>query len=179
MTILPNELYEEEFELLYNTYNGIKQQILFCLQENIYLKIDKTIKENQLEQLSIIDTKINEYKLCYPRLYSELNIEVNQVLTHEYNLSLMEENIIDMKKILEDLQETFKDYLINYVLDTTENTVNWRKKIETIVENLETYNLSEENENKILELIETIISVDNVNCENYYLEIDEILGFNS
>ena len=107
-----------------------------------------------------------------------MNIYNQEIINIEYNLTSMEENIIDMKKILENLQHTFKDYLINYDLDTYENTVNWKKKIETIVENLDIYNLSEENENKILELIETIISADNENCEKYFFEIDEILGFN-
>ena len=170
MTIMPNEIYEEEFELLYNLYTGLRQQILFCLEENIYLKIDDDIKKTQLELLMNYDNKIDKYKLDYPRLYStDINIP--------FNLNIMEKNIIDIKKILENINEEFKDYLINYDLDTYENKNDWKKKLETIVENIEKYNLSEEQETNIYILIETIISKNNENCESYFIKLDELLGF--
>jgi molecular chaperone DnaK (HSP70) len=170
MTIMPNEIYEEEFELLYNLYRGLRQQILFCLEENIYLKIEDTIKKTQLELLMNYDNIIDKYKLDFPRLYGE---DINML----YNLNLMEKNIIDIKKILENINEEFKDYLINYELDTYENKINWKKKLETIVENIEKYNLSEEQETNIYILIENIISKNNENCESYFTKLDELLGF--
>jgi molecular chaperone DnaK (HSP70) len=174
-TILPNELFEEEFELLYNNYCGMKNQILFCLEENIYLKIDDNIKQNKLEILLELDKKIEEYKLCYPRLYNMIKEDTNII----HNLSQMEENIIDFNKILENIREIYKDYLINYELDTAESNTDWKKKIETIINTLDNYNLLEEQENRIYELAELIISNNNKNCDNYFTEIYELLRFNS
>ena len=72
--------------------------------------------------------------------------------------------------------EEFEDFLNNYELENTK--VNWKKKIETIIENIDNYNLTKDQYNRILELAELIIEEDNRNCEQYFTEIDELLGFN-
>jgi hypothetical protein len=51
------------------------------------------------------------------------------------------------------------------------------KKLEELVDKLNTYNLSEIQQNKILELAEEIIILDNKDCDLLYLQINEILGF--
>ena len=169
-TILPNELFEEEFEILYNTYTGLKQQILFCLEENIYLKIDNNVKMNKLKYLNEIDLIIEKYKENFPRLY---NYETT------INLYVMEENIIEMKKILQNIHNEFNDYLNEYDVNLENTKLDWKKKLEIIIENIDKYKLVSEQENRIYELVELIILNDNNNCENYFTEIDELLRFNS
>jgi len=169
-TILPNELYEEEFELLYNTYVGIKQQIIFCLDENIYLKLDDTIKNNKLTYMNNYDIIIETFKENFPRLY---NIENTN---NQLNLNIMEENIIELKKIIQNIKNEFNDYLNNYDIENTK--IDWKKKLEDIIENIEDYKLLSEQENRIYELAELIISNNNDNCDNYFTEIDELLRFN-
>jgi molecular chaperone DnaK len=169
-TILPNELFEEEFELLYNTYTGLKQQILFCLEENIYLKIDDTIKSNKLKYLNDYDMQIEKFKENFPRLY---NYDTT------INLHLMEENIIEMKKIIQNIQNEFNDYLNEYDVNLENNKLDWKNKLEIILENIDKYKLLSEQENRIYELAELIILNNNNNCENYFTEIDELLRYNS
>ena len=94
----------------------------------------------------------------------------------ENNLRHMEENIIDMKKIVELINNEFSDYLSNYELENTK--VDWNKKIETILENMDKYKLTEEQNNRVLELSEAIIEADNINCEEMFSEINQILGYN-
>jgi hypothetical protein len=88
----------------------------------------------------------------------------------------MEENIIDMKKIVELISQEFSDYLSNYELENTK--VDWNKKIETILENMDKYKLTEEQSSRVLELSEDIIEADNINCEEMFSEINQILGYN-
>jgi molecular chaperone DnaK len=167
-TILPYELYEEEFEMLYGIYSGMKQQIVFQLTENIYLKIKDELREKQLNIITEIDNKVELFKFNFGRLF---NLEDTKI-----NISTMEENIIDIKEILQKVKNEFSDYLTNYELENTKT--DWKKKIETIVTNLSEFNLLSEIENKILNIIEIIIERDNINCESYFFEIDELLGFN-
>ena len=94
----------------------------------------------------------------------------------ENNLRQMEENIIDMKKIVELISQEFSDYLSNYELENTK--VDWNKKIETILENMDKYKLTDEQNSRVLELSEAIIEADNINCEEMFSEINQILGYN-
>jgi len=169
-TILPNELFEEDFELLYNIYTGLKQQILFCLEENIYLKIDDTIKSNKLKYLNDYDMQIEKFKENFPRLY---NYDTT------INLHVMEENIIEIKKIIQNIKNEFNDYLNEYDVNLENNKLDWKNKLEIILENIDKYKLLSEQENRIYELAELIILNNNNNCENYFTEIDELLRFNS
>ncbi len=173
-TILPHELYEEEFELYYNLFSGMKQQILFQLTENIYLKIDSETRENRLNKFLICNEKVDDYLLAFPRLFMEKNDEET---IKNLNLETMEENIIGMKKIVSFLGEEYGDYLNNYELENTKT--DWKKKIETIIENIDNYNLTKDQYNRILELAEIIVENDNQNCEVHFNEIDDLLGFNS
>jgi molecular chaperone DnaK (HSP70) len=167
-TIMPNELFEEEFELLNNMFNGMKSQILFQLTENIYLNIESKLKERQLNLFNSLDEKVEGYKENFPRLFGDMK--------KENNLRQMEENIIDMKKIIELINNEFSDYLSNYELENTK--VDWNKKIETILENMDKYKLTEEQNSRVLELSEAIIEADNINCEEMFSEINQILGYN-
>jgi molecular chaperone DnaK len=167
-TILPFELYEEEFEMLNNIFNSMKTQILFQLTENIYLKLDAETREKRLNFFNSYDEKVESFKCNFPRLF-ELDTLPN-------NLDLMQENIIEMKEILKIINEEYSDYLSNYELENTK--VDWTKKIETIVENIESYNLSEEQQNRILELAEQILTAENINVEEIFVEINQILGYN-
>jgi len=167
-SILPHELHEEEFEMLYGIYCGMKQQILFQLTENIYLKLSNEIRQQKLEFFNQNDEIIETFKINFYRLFGLEN--------KIYNIRKMEENIIEIKKIIQNLKNNFSEYLTNYELENTKT--DWKKKIESIVNNLGEYNLSEEKEEKILNIIETIITLDNINCNEHFIEIDEILGFN-
>jgi len=111
---------------------------------------------------------VESFKCNFPRLF-ELD-------SSENNLDLMQENIIEMKEILKIINEEYSDYLSNYELENTK--VDWTKKIETIVENIESYNLSEEQQNRILELAEQILTAENINVEEMFVEINQILGYN-
>ena len=167
-TIMPNELFEEEFELLNNMFNGMKLQIMFQLTENIYLNIESKLKERQLNLFNSLDEKVEGYKENFPRLFGDMK--------KENNLRQMEENIIDMKKIVELINNEFSDYLSNYELENTK--VDWNKKIETILENMDKYKLTEEQNSRVLELSEAIIEAENINCEEMFSEINQILGYN-
>jgi molecular chaperone DnaK (HSP70) len=167
-TILPFELYEEEFEMLNNIFNSMKTQILFQLTENIYLKLDADTREKRLNFFNSYDEKVESFKCNFPRLF-ELD-------SSENNLDLMQENIIEMKELLKIVNEEYSDYLSNYELENTK--VDWTKKIETIVENIESYNLSEEQQNRILEIAEQILTAENINVEEMFIEINQILGYN-
>jgi hypothetical protein len=164
-TILPHEIYEEEYELLNKIYLNIKQQILFQLEENIYLKLSLNEKQQQLNTFNIYSNKIEPLL----NTYSETK-----------NIEILEENIIGIKKIIEIIQNEFSNYLNNYTIDdnTKDNTVNnWLEKLENIINNINTYNLSEINKNKVFELIEEIITLDNKDCELLYNSLFEIIGF--
>jgi len=164
-TILPHEIYEEEYELLNKIYLNIKQQILFQLEENIYLKLSLNEKQQQLNEFNIYSNKIEPLL----NTYSETK-----------NIEILEENIIGIKKIIEIIQNEFSNYLNNYTIDdnTKDNTVNnWLEKLENIINNMNTYNLSEINKNKVFELIEQIITLDNKDCELLYNSLFEIIGF--
>jgi molecular chaperone DnaK (HSP70) len=168
-TILPYELYEEEFEMLYGMYCGMKQQILFQLTENIYLKMDKELRMKRLEFFNENDSIVETFTVNFNRLFgNDINI-INDIRK-------MEENIIEMKEIIQRLKNNFSDYLTNYELENTKT--DWKKKLESLVDNLDKFKLSEEKEEKIINIIETIITLDNINCNDYFTEIDEILGFN-
>jgi molecular chaperone DnaK len=165
-TILPQEIYEEEFEMLYGLYCGIKQQIMFQLTENIYLKLDKDIRMTNVEFMNEIDTKIELFKNNFSRLFKGSNIT-------NYKIENMEENIIEIKDILSTLKNKYSEYLTNYELENTKT--DWKKKLETLVTTLENYKLSEEIEQHIYANIEKIIELDNINCEVYFSEINDIL----
>lgn len=165
-TILPQEIYEEEFEMLYELYNGIKQQIMFQLTENIYLKLDKDIRITNVEFMNEIDTRIELFKNNFSRLFKGSN-------TMNCKIENMEENIIEIKDILSILKNKYSEYLTNYELENTKT--DWKKKLETLVTTLENYKLSEEIEQHIYANIEKIIELDNINCEVYFSEINDIL----
>jgi hypothetical protein len=74
------------------------------------------------------------------------------------------------------INNEFSDYLSNYELENTK--VDWNKKIETILENMDKYKLTEEQNSRVLELSEAIIEADNINCEEMFSEINQILGYN-
>jgi len=59
-------------------------------------------------------------------------------------------------------------------LDDVKNTI---EKLEKLVNDLNMYNLSDNEENRILELVEEIIRLDNKDCELLYISIGEIIGF--
>jgi hypothetical protein len=165
MTILPHEIYEEEYNTLNSIYSSIKQQILFQLEENIYSKLDSVTKETQIKLF-------NEYR-------QKLEILLN-TYTETINIEILEENIIEIKKIIQYIQRDFSIYLNNYIIDNNEeNLENYMEKLENIIENINTFNLSEIQQNNILEIIEEIIMLDNKNCELLYNKMNEILGFNS
>jgi hypothetical protein len=149
-------------------FNGMKIQIMFQLTENIYLNIDPEVKEKRLNLFNSLDEKVEGYKENFPRLFGNMK--------KENNLRQMEENIIDMKKIVELINNEFSDYLSNYELENTK--VDWNKKIETILENMDKYKLTEEQNSRVLELSEAIIEADNINCEEMFSEINQILGYN-
>ena len=125
---------------------------------------------NKLKYLNEIDLIIEKYKENFPRLY---NYETT------INLYVMEENIIEMKKILQNIHNEFNDYLNEYDVNLENTKLDWKKKLEIIIENIDKYKLVSEQENRIYELVELIILNDNNNCENYFTEIDELLRFNS
>lgn len=165
MTILPHEIYEEEYNTLNSMYSSIKQQILFQLEENIYSKLDSVTKETQIKLF-------NEYR-------QKLEILLN-TYTETINIEILEENIIEIKKIIQYIQRDFSVYLNNYIIDNNEeNLQNYMEKLENIIENINTFNLSEIQQTNILEIIEEIIMLDNKNCELLYSKMNEILGFNS
>ena len=166
-TILPQELYEEEFEMLYGLYNSIKQQIMFQLTENIYLKIDKDVRLENITFVNEIDNKIELFKYNFNRIFKILS-------ENEINIEKMEENIIEIKNIIDILKNKFSDYLTNYELENTK--IDWKKKIETLVQTLDEYNLSKELEDRIYFLIEQIIELDNINTDIYFTEINDILN---
>jgi len=167
-TILPQELYEEEFEMLYGLYSSIKQQIIFQLKENIYLKIDKNIRTQNILFIDEIDEKVERFKYNYNRLF--------KLSDGENNIEKMGENIIEIKDIIHILKSKFVDYLTNYELENTKT--DWKKKIEMLINTLDTYNISEETEERVLKLIEQIVELDNINCDLYFTEINDLLGIN-
>ena len=130
------------------------------LTENIYLKLDSAIRKENIGIMNEIDENIESYKNNFNR-------------TIDVSVEKMEENIIDIKDRIEFLKNKYSDYLTNYELENTKT--DWKKKIETIINTLDTYNLSEEIETRILEIIEQIIKLDNMNCESYFTEINDIL----
>lgn len=162
ITILPHELYEEEYETLNNIYTSIKQQILFQLEENIYLKIDSDDKQ------------------CQINLFYDYNNSI-EILLNTYNETknekILEENIIDIKKIISQIQLKFSMYLNNYIIEDTDNNT-YTEKLEKIIQNINKFNLSEDQQNKLLEIIEQIINLDNNNCELLHIQMNELLGFN-
>ena len=163
ISILPHEIYEEEYEILNNVYSSMKQQILFQLEENIYSKLDSVTKENQL-------ILFNDYN-------KKLEILLN-TYTLTKNIEILEENTIEIKKLIQNIQNKFNIYLNNYVI---ENEENYMDKLENVVQNINTYNLSEDEQNKVLEIIEQVINLDNndgIKKEELLNIISEILGFN-
>jgi molecular chaperone DnaK (HSP70) len=162
-TILPHELYEEEYEILKKIYTNIKQQILFQLEENIYLNLDPIIKENQLNKFNQIDSII---------------INLLSTIETTKKIDSLKENSIEIKKILANLQDNFSDYLTNYDIENNDKNTNYLTKLEDLVGKINTYNLTEIQENKIIELVEQIINLDNNECDLLYIQISEILGFN-
>lgn len=162
ITILPHEIYEEEYKNLNNIVSSIKQQILFQLNENIYLKLDADDKQQQLNN--------------FYNYYNKISVLLNTYVTTK-NTTILEENIIDIKKIILNIQNDFSIYLNNYVIDDGTDK-NYVENLENIVSNINKYNLSENQENKILELVEQIINLDNKDCDLLYLQMKELLGFN-
>ena len=163
ITILPHEIYEEEYDTLTSIYSSIKQQILFQLEENIYLKIDANDKERQIHLFNEYSQKIEGLLGTY---MTTKDIEV------------LEENIIEIKKIISNIQNDFSNYLNNYIIQDSTKQEDYMEKLEYIINNINTYNISKEQENIALELIEQIITLDNKDCELLYIQIKEILGFN-
>jgi molecular chaperone DnaK len=163
ITILPHELYEEEYDILNKIYESIKQQILFQLEENIYLKLEQSEKDNQIKLFYTISNNINELLETYIKTK---------------NTDILKENSIEIKKICSKLQTTFSNYLNNYVIEEQDENKNYMTKIEELMTNLNMYKLSENDENKLLSLVEEIITLDNKECELLYIQISEILGFN-
>ena len=68
-------------------------------------------------------------------------------------------------------------YLNNYIIEDTDNNT-YAEKLEKIIQNIDKFNLTENQQNKLLEIIEQIISLDNNNCELLHIQMNEILGFN-
>jgi molecular chaperone DnaK len=163
ITILPHELYEEEYELLNNIYASIKQQILFQLEENIYLKIESADKQRQINLFYDYNNKIG----LLLNTYAETK-----------NLKILEENIIVLKKLILEVQCAFSNYLNNYIIENEDKNNNYTEKLEKIIENINTFNLTENQQDKLLEIIEQIISLDNNNCELLHVQMNELLGFN-
>lgn len=157
VTILPQELLEEQYEQLNSMYDGIRQQILFQLEENIYLKIDSNVKRLQLEsfykQNEIIERLLNTF-------------------SRDEKIEQLEENISEIKKLYVNIESEFSTYLNNYIISD-----NWIDKLEKIMENIDTYNLSETNKTKIIMIIEEIIKEDNKNCEILNIQLGELLEF--
>jgi molecular chaperone DnaK (HSP70) len=165
-TILPYELYEEEYETLNNMYSSMKQQILFQLEENIYSKLDSITKQLQLKLFNGYSQKIDVLLNTYAKTK---------------NIEILEENIIELKKLISYIQTDFKMYLNNYIIENSTNENNTIQKLEYIIQNINTFNLSENQENKVLELIEEIITLDNgeeIRKEELLSNLSEILGFN-
>jgi molecular chaperone DnaK (HSP70) len=162
-TILPHEIHEEENEILIKMFESIKQQILFQLEENIYLKLDVTTKQSQLDIFNELDSKITKF-------------QDNFVSTKDCDI--LKENNIEIKKLIEKTQTYFSEYLSNYDIENNHNTTNYLTKLEELVSKINTYNLTEIQENKVMELVEQIISLDNNECDLLYVQINEILGFN-
>ena len=165
ITILPHEIYEEEYEILNKIYLNMKQQIIFQLEENIYLKIDTNLKQSQLKSFYEKDSIITELLSTFSRTK---------------DIEILKENSIEIKKIISIIQDEFAEYLKNYVIDDTPGDTeneNYLLKIEELVSNINTYNLSKNDENNILKLVEEIINLDNKECDLLYLQISEILGF--
>jgi len=163
ITILPHEIYEEEYDTLTSMYSSIKQQILFQLEENIYLKIDANDKEQQINLF-------NEYS-------QKIEVLLGTYVTTK-DIDILEENIIEIKKIISKIQNDFSNYLNNYIIQDSTKQDDYMEKLEYIINNINTYNISKEQENIVLELIEQIITLDNKDCELLYVQIKEILGFN-
>jgi molecular chaperone DnaK (HSP70) len=162
ITILPHEIYEEEYDILNKVYSNIKQQILFQLEENIYLKLDNDIKQ---KQLNIFYENNNKIESLLPTYLTTKNVE------------LLEKNITEINKIILNIQNIFSNYLNNYLIRDNDELTNYMEKLEDLINNIKNYNLSENQENQTLELIEQIIAVDNKDCELLYVQIGEILGF--
>lgn len=162
-TILPHEIHEEENEILIKMFESIKQQILFQLEENIYLKLDVTTKQSQLDIFNELDSKITKF-------------QDNFVSTKDCDI--LKENNIEIKKLIEKTQTYFSEYLSNYDIENNHNTTNYLTKLEELVSKINTYNLTEIQENKVMELVEQIIGLDNNECDLLYVQINEILGFN-
>ena len=68
-------------------------------------------------------------------------------------------------------------YLNNYIIEDTDNNT-YAEKLEKIIQNINKFNLSENQQNKLLEIIEQIINLDNKNCEILNIQMNELLGFN-
>ena len=138
-------------------YYGIKQQILFQLEENIYLKIDPNVKQVQLESFYKQNEKIEVLLSTFSR---------------DEKIEQLEENISEIKKLYVNIESEFSMYLNNYIISD-----NWIDKLEKIMENIDTYNLSETDKTKIIVIIEEIIKEDNKNCEILNIQLGELLGF--
>jgi molecular chaperone DnaK (HSP70) len=162
-TILPHEIYEEEYDTLNNLFSSIKQQILFQLEENIYLKLDADTKEQQRNSFSNYSNKLE--------LLLDTYLETKDI-------DILEENIIEIKKIIANIQNDFNMYLDNYIINTESNNKNYMEKLENIISNIKDYNLSSKDEDILLSIIENIILSDNKDCELKYVQMNEILGFN-
>ena len=161
-TILPHEVYEEEYDIYNKLYSNIKQQILFQLEENIYLKLNLDDKQSQL-------TKFNEYDNKIEKVLNTYKVTKT--------IEILEKNLLDVKNIILNVQHDFSMYLNNYIIESN-TTINYMEKIEELISNIKTYNLLENQENMILELCEQIITLDNKDCDLLYIKIGEILGFN-
>ena len=161
-TILPHEIYEEEYDIYNKLYSNIKQQILFQLEENIYLKLNLDDKQSQLNKFNeyndIIEDVLNTYKVTK-------------------TIEILEKNLLEVKNIISNVQHDFRMYLNNYIIESN-TTINYMEKIEELISNIKTYNLLENQEDIILELCEQIITLDNKDCDLLYIKIGEILGFN-
>jgi len=162
-TILPHEIYEEENEILRKIFENMKQQILFQLEENIYLKLDHTTKQLQLDTFNKINDEI---------------VKLQNKFESTKDCDSLKENNIDIKNLIEKIQTYFSDYLSNYDIESNNKNTDYLTKLENLIAKLNTYNLTEIQENKIIELIEQIIKLDNNNCDLLYIQISEILGFN-
>ena len=138
-TILPHEIHEEENEILIKIFGNMKQQILFQLEENIYLKLDAITKQSQINIFTEIDDKITKF---------QANFEATK------DCDRLKENNIEIKKLIEKTQTYFSDYLLNYDIESNQNTTNYLTKLEELVGKLNTYNLTEIQENKLIELVE-------------------------
>ena len=161
ITILPHEIYEEEYEILNKTFSSIKQQILFQLEENIYLKLDLDVKEKQKELFYSYNDKLEVLLDTYKQTKDTV---------------VLEENIITSKKIISNIQNDFGEYLSNY--DNIDKPENYMDKLESIISDIDKFNLSKDQETKVMELIEEILSDNTNNTSELYVQISEILGFN-